>query len=49
MNTIKDIRENFDNRVKSPFIGSYIISWLIWNWHIIYAAFFMDQKLIYEK
>ena len=49
MNTIKDIRENFDNRVKSPFVWSFIISWTIRNWNIIYSAFFIDQNLIKEK
>lgn len=34
----------FYERVKNPFMGSFIISWLIVNWRIPYVTFFLDNK-----
>ena len=31
-------------RAKSPFYGSFIISWLIWNWRIVLTVFFYKVK-----
>lgn len=33
----------FEERISSPFYGSLIISWLLWNWRIPYVTFFVDQ------
>ncbi|UUW10284.1 hypothetical protein NLG42_05635 [Flavobacterium plurextorum] len=39
----KSINSIFEERVSSPFYGTLIISWLIWNWKIVYLTFFVDQ------
>jgi hypothetical protein len=33
----------FNERISSPFYGSLIVSWLLWNWKIPYVTFFVDQ------
>lgn len=44
------IKEIFNERISSPFYGSLIISWLIWNWEIPYVTFFVDgDKLNVNK
>ena len=30
-------------RAKSPLYGSFILSWIIWNWRIFIALFFLDD------
>jgi hypothetical protein len=39
--SFKDI---FKERISSPFYGSLIVSWLLWNWKIPYVTFFIDQS-----
>ncbi|WP_426483308.1 hypothetical protein [Flavobacterium sp. 2] len=39
----KSINSIFTERVSSPFYGTLIVSWLIWNWKIVYLTFFVDQ------
>ncbi|MDP5198565.1 hypothetical protein [Flavobacterium sp. DG2-3] len=39
----KSINSIFEERVSSPFYGTLITSWLIWNWKIVYLTFFVDQ------
>jgi len=47
---IDDLKKSFDQiiyeRTTSPFYGSFIISWSIWNWKIIYLTFFVSQEKI---
>lgn len=31
-------------RARSPFYGSFIISWLIWNWRIVLTIFFLRKE-----
>lgn len=33
-------------RTSSPFYGTLIVSWLIWNWKIIYLTFFISEDKI---
>jgi hypothetical protein len=53
MDTLKSIWEDFSGRLRSPFIISFLISWAIWNWWIIYSVFnfepsyTLDYKLVY--
>ncbi|MCX6246177.1 MAG: hypothetical protein NTW10_00450 [Bacteroidetes bacterium] len=39
---IKSIRAILDERISSPFYGTLIVSWLLWNWKIPYVTFFVD-------
>lgn len=46
---IKDIYEEFKLKIKGPFYKTFIISWLIVNWRIIFVAFGendSDEKII---
>lgn len=42
----KSINLIFAERVSSPFYGTLVVSWLIWNWKIIYLTIFVDQDKI---
>lgn len=42
----KSINSILYERVSSPFFGTLIISWLIWNWRIIYLTFFISSDKI---
>ncbi|HMI77690.1 MAG TPA: hypothetical protein VK484_02805, partial [Ferruginibacter sp.] len=33
----------FEERISSPLYGTFIISWLIWNWKIIYLTIFINK------
>lgn len=39
----------FKDRLASPFYGYFVLSWLLVNWKIPYAAFFLDQSIIQQK
>ena len=47
---IDDLKKSFDQiiyeRTTSPFYGSFIVSWSLWNWKIIYLTFFVSQDKI---
>lgn len=46
----KSFKDIFEERISSPFYGSLIVSWLIWNWEIPYVTFFVDgDKLNVNK
>jgi hypothetical protein len=42
----KSINEIIDERISSPFYGTLILSWLIWNWKIIYLSLFISENKI---
>lgn len=42
----KSINSILYERVSSPLFGTFIISWLIWNWRICYLTFFVDSDKI---
>lgn len=33
-------------RTTSPFYGTIIVSWALWNWRIIYLTFFISEKTL---
>jgi hypothetical protein len=47
---INDMKKSFNEiiyeRTTSPFYGTLILSWLIWNWRIIYLTFFVSENEI---
>jgi hypothetical protein len=45
----KSIQDNLSDKMASPFYGSFIISWLLWNWKIWYITFFVSPELLLEK
>ena len=36
-------------RISSPFYGTLIVSWLLWNWKISYVTFFIDSYKLKEN
>ncbi|WP_026836973.1 hypothetical protein [Gillisia sp. JM1] len=47
---ITDLRTSINSilyqRVTSPLFGTFVISWLVWNWKIFYASFIIDSDKI---
>lgn len=42
----KSVNEIIYERTSSPFFGTLLISWLIWNWKILYLTFFISESTI---
>lgn len=42
----KSIQSILGQRISSPFYGTLLISWSIWNWKIFYLTFFISEKNI---
>lgn len=46
----KSINSILYERVTSPFWGAYALSWILWNWEIVYVTIFISEdKLNYNK
>ncbi|MCG8734722.1 hypothetical protein [Tenacibaculum finnmarkense] len=47
---MQDIKKSISTiiyeRTTSPFYGTLIISWIVWNWKIIYLTFFISENKI---
>lgn len=43
---LKSIKAILYDRITSPFYGTLIISWLLWNWEIPYVTFFVSESKI---
>jgi hypothetical protein len=47
------IKETFDkliyDRLSSPLYGTFILSWLVWNWKIVYLTIVIDQEIVGNK
>ncbi|WP_159018717.1 hypothetical protein [Algibacter sp. L3A6] len=50
---IKDLlisfKENFNEKVKNPFLGSYVLVWIVRNWVLIYSLFNFKDDLTLAK
>lgn len=50
---LKKLQESFlweaEKRIANPFIWSFIIAWIFWNWDFIYVFFFLDQQYVSLK
>ena len=50
---VDDIKKSFNSilyeRTTSPFFGTLILSWTIWNWRIIYLTIFISEDKIKEN
>jgi hypothetical protein len=44
-----NICEVLKERVSNTMYGTFIISWILWNWKIFYITFFVDQKIIFDQ
>jgi|GEM_PF-3039794 len=42
----KSLTSILEDRISSPFYGSFLFSWMIWNWKIIYLTLFVSQTSI---
>jgi uncharacterized membrane protein YraQ (UPF0718 family) len=47
---LDDIKKSLSSiiyeRTTSPFYGTLIISWIIWNWRIVYLTFFISEETL---
>ena len=44
----KSINSTLYERVTSPLYGTLIVTWLVWNWKILYITFFVSENKIKE-
>jgi hypothetical protein len=50
MDFFKDIWETYNERIKSPFIFSFLLSWTLCNWLLVYSLFsFPESYTYYDK
>lgn len=40
----KSFWSTLKERTTSPFYGTFVITWLLWNWKIIFSIFFVSEK-----
>lgn len=45
---VKSVKDVIEDRLSSSMYGSFAISWIIWNWKVIYVTFFVDQNLLFQ-
>jgi len=46
----KEVTTTIQERMASPFYGTLILSWCVWNWRILYLTFFVSEsKLDVDK
>ena len=47
---INDLKSSINSilneRLVSPLFGTFIFSWAVWNWKIIYLTFFVSEKIL---
>ncbi len=52
MKEVQEIKDGFvqglKERLSSPFYGYFLISWIVWNWKILYTTFFVSNESIIE-
>lgn len=50
---VKDLFDSFKDNIKerttNPFLGTFLIVWLIKNWVLVYSLFYFDSKLTLDK
>jgi hypothetical protein len=47
--TIESIKYNITEKFTNPFLGSFIIVWIVHHWSIVYAFFYFDKDYSLEK
>lgn len=47
-NIVQPLKDQIDHRVKTPLVGSFILSWLVFNWEKI-AVLFISKENIYTR
>lgn len=46
---LESAQSAMQDRIASPFYGYFAISFFLTNWKLFYAAFFLDQEIIFSK
>jgi hypothetical protein len=41
--TWDSLKDNIKERISNPFLGTFVLVWVIHNWQIVYAFFFFDK------
>ncbi len=47
--TMDSVKNNFLEKISSPFYGTFIFSWILWNWEAFYITFFINSEILYKK
>lgn len=47
--TMSSFTDNINQKLKNPFLGTFMIVWTIRNWEFIYSLFYFDSKLSLDK
>ena len=42
-------RDNFKEKTRNPFLGTYVIVWIVLNWELIYTLFNFDDNYKLEN
>ena len=43
LDSLKDIKDNIVDRIKNPFAGTFILTWLLHNWFLVYSLLNFDS------
>lgn len=46
---INDTKEAIKKRLGSPMYANFFISWIGWNWKVVYVTFFIDQNILFDS
>jgi hypothetical protein len=46
---LKSFRAAVGDRFSSPLFGNFILSWIVFNWKIIYVTLFIDADKLFDK
>lgn len=46
METVKEFFKHINYRLSSPFIFSFVIAWLFWNWQVPISILFRDKEFL---
>lgn len=42
-------KDNIKERITNPFLGTFVLVWIVHNWKVVYAFFFFDKEYNLEK
>ncbi len=46
---VTSTNDAIQERISSPFYGYFLFTWLLTNWKLVYAAFFLNQEEVFIK
>lgn len=46
---LKSIFDSFENRLTNPLYGTFVVTWILTNWRLVYSVLFLDQAIVFQK